>query len=294
MFIIRDDDISAWTKADEIKGLYGDFLERGGKVCFAAIPDAFPAYNRGNRNIMYQGLEKKTIDNNKELIEYLKPYIMSNQVEIMQHGYDHGYFVEYNNDSFFLDEKVRELIGSSTDIKYIPECCAKQKEQLRRELSKGRTILEDSFGTKIKVFVPPSNGLTSDAAEVINDMGMNISGTVTSKLNRKKDIHLYMAVIKKLMWRTLYKDISYPKVMKYSNHLELTGHSFTPITDKVNFRRQLDFCNSRNYPFVLATHYWELLENENLKTDLNEIIYGQLTEKNILCMSEAFVEYEEK
>ena len=24
MFIIRDDDISAWTKADEIKGLYGD------------------------------------------------------------------------------------------------------------------------------------------------------------------------------------------------------------------------------------------------------------------------------
>lgn len=292
MFVIRDDDLSAWTDVDEISQIYGEYLEHGGKVSFAVIPNAFEIFNRGNRALLYQGTERRSIDKNKQIIDYLKPYICSHQVEIMLHGYDHGYFVEWGGTRIFLDKKIREELGENRNIRFIPECCAKKKERLEKELKQGKRILEEAFNTKVKVFVPPSNGLTAEAASVIDNMRMNISGTITNKLNRKVDIYLFIAIMKKTLWKLMYRGMSYPKVIRYSNHMELTGHAFTPTTDKDGFYSQLQICEKKDYSFVLATHYWELLASEELRLDFNSIIYKQLKNNNISCLSEEFIEYE--
>ena len=58
MFAIRDDDLSAWTDVNEIKTLYDSFLKEGGKVSFAVVPNAFEAFYREDRSLMYQGRER--------------------------------------------------------------------------------------------------------------------------------------------------------------------------------------------------------------------------------------------
>ena len=288
MFIIRDDDLSAWTDANEIKELYGDFLEQGGKVSFAVIPNAFEVFHRENRSLMYQGTERKEIFCNEDIVDYLVPYVRKGQVEIMQHGYDHGYYIETPKTTFFLDKHNKECIQSNELIKFIPECCAKNKNTLERDLLAGREILEDTFGIKVKTFVPPSNGLTVESADIINWMGMNISGTITNKINRRIDRYTIAIILKKLLWKSIHSGVSYPKLMKYSNHMELTGHAFTLSTNMENFNEQLNFCVNHNYPFVLATHYWELLSNEELKLKFSALIDTQIKESNICLMTEVF------
>lgn len=292
MFVIRDDDLSAWTDINEIKKLYGHFLEEGGKVSFATVPNAVEPFYRGNRSMMYQGVERKEILLNKELVDYLRPYIRCGQVEIMQHGYDHGYYVEAGGSRSFLDKETRKQIGNTKQVRFVPECCAKEKKTLTKDLMEGRTILEDTFGVKIKVFVPPSNGLTAESADIVNRMGMNISGTITNKFNRKADIYSLSVFLKKALWKAGHSKVAYPKVMKYNNHMELIGHAFTPTTNKANFNRQLEFCMSNDYSFVLATHYWELLSNEDLKADFYEVIFERLKNGEMSTLTEEFTKYE--
>lgn len=288
MFAIRDDDLSAWTDVNEIKTLYDSFLKEGGKVSFAVVPNAFEAFYREDRSLMYQGRERLKISENKELVNYLMPYIQNKQVEIMQHGYDHGYYIETSKNKVFLDREIRKEIGNTKLVKFIPECCAKDSATLTKNILEGRKILEDTFETKIKIFVPPSNGLIAEAAEIVNRMGMNISGTITNKFNRKMDKYSLLIILKKICWKIKYPEMSYPKIMKYSNHLELTGHAYTPTTNMENFYKQITFCKENGYSFVLATHYWELLQNKKLRDDFNKLIYSRLKKSDIITVTEAF------
>lgn len=288
MLAIRDDDLSGWTDVNEIKKLYGSFLESGGKVAFAVVPNAFEVFYREDRTLMYQGNIKKKITSNQNLVNYLMPYIRNNQVEIMQHGYDHGYFIEDSNTRVFLDLQARKKIKKNQPLKFVPECCAKDMSTLEKQLMEGKQILEDTFKCKIKVFVPPSNGLTSEAADIIDKMGLNISGTITNRFNRKMDKYSLGVIIKKTIWKTKHPEISYPKIMKYKNHLELTGYAYTPTTNMEYFNNQMKFCEINGYSFVLATHYWELLQNTRLRNLFYNLIFSKLKTSNIASISEAF------
>ena len=68
-FIIRDDDLSYWTKPHEIENLYKPFFDLGIKVCFSIIPKSIKSKNRENYNEFYQIEKTETLlHKNKNLV----------------------------------------------------------------------------------------------------------------------------------------------------------------------------------------------------------------------------------
>lgn len=281
---IRDDDLSYWTNVEEIDSLYGKYFQKGMKISFATVPNSVKLYNSGDRTKFYLGEEKKFIYENSELVNYIKEHVQSGHIEIMQHGFDHTYCIEQNGKNVFLSESIRKKVGETSQLIFVPECIHKNDEQLAQELKQGKEILEDTFGVKVNVFVPPSNALRAGAVSVIEQLGMNISGTMLPSFNRKKDIYSIIVYLKKVLWRIKNRDISYPYIMRYKNHKELTGYALTPKTDMKNFYKQLLFCEDNNLYGTIATHYWEVLENEKLRIELENIL-DTLYDKNNLTVS---------
>lgn len=286
---IRDDDLSYWTSVEEIDALYGPYFQKGMKISFAAVPNSLQLHHGGDRRKFYQGNERKPIYDNPQLVDYIKEHIRNGHVEIMQHGFDHTYCIEQDGKNVLLSEDVRKKVGETDQLVFVPECIHKDDKLLKCELKQGKEILEDTFGVKVSVFVPPSNALRAGAVNVIENLGMNISGTMLPSFNRKKDIYSVAVYLKKILWRIKNKEISYPYIMKYKNHKELTGYALTPSTNMKKLYNQLAFCEEHDLYGTIATHYWELLENEKLKADLYQILDNLYAENELaVSVSEIF------
>lgn len=286
---IRDDDLSYWTSPKEIENLYGTYFDKGVKVSFAVVPNSFQLHHGGDRTKFYLDEERRPIYENHGLVQYIRDRIHNGNVEIMLHGYDHSYCIEQNGRNVFLSKNVREQVGNTNQLVFVPECMHKEDGLLERQLKEGKEILEDTFGVKVKMFVPPSNALRAGAVRIVEQLGMNISGTMLPGFNRDKDIYSFMVYTKKLLWRMRGKKISYPYVMNYKSHKELTGYALTPKTNMEKLNQQLQYCEEKKLYATIATHYWELLENDNLRTQLYRILDLALEkEYTMVGLSEIF------
>lgn len=284
---IRDDDCSYWTTPDELESVYGKYWKKGIKVSFSVVPYAYNLINNDNRSEMYHIDNPKYIYENESLVKYLKDKIKMGQVEIMQHGYDHSYYVRYNGKSYFLDKKTRENINVKDEVIYLPECIHKNDEIIKRDIIKGKEILEDTFDTEIKIFVPPSNAIRAYVVEEVASLGMNISGTIMPAFNRTKTIQSYRIYINKLLWHIRNKKISYPFIMNYETHKELAGTTVSPSMNKQNFWEKYDYCKHNELPFLLATHYWEINKTEEMHDYFDYILEKIVNEGDkITFMSE--------
>ena len=264
MIGIRDDDTSFWTSKDEIERLYGKYLDKGLKLSLAVVPCSHQLFSPGDRRYFYISEDKHYIYENVDLVAYLMPYVKKGQIEIMQHGYDHSYAIVEGEKNSILYKETRDRVGNTSSLTFLPECIYKDSDSFHEELIKGKKILEDTFKTKINTFVPPSNALNADTVSFVEKMGMNISGTVTPQFNRKKDIYSICVYVNKSMWHLFHRKHPYPKIMKYQNHLELAGHSFTPRINYEKYVREFTYCMDKGFDYVLATHYWEALNNEEM------------------------------
>ena len=270
---IRDDDTSFWTKPEDLESVYGDFFQRGGKVSLAVIPCSWKQVNAGIEPEFYidKNSGRRFIYENKSLVDYLKEKLKEGKIEIMQHGYDHCYGVEYKGKIEFMDKKTRENLKEEKNYKYLPECIYKSPSQLEKDLKEGKEILEDTFGIKIKVFVPPGNALSADAVKIIAKLGMHISGIIERTMNRPLSFRTILNYTKRIYWKLRFNH-PYPFVMDYGTHKELTAYALTPST---NFKRLLstyELCLKVKAPFVLATHYWEVLRHPFLQKEFSKIL----------------------
>lgn len=272
MLAIRDDDTSFWTNPEDLIYIYGDLLKKGGKLCLAVVPESYQLISPGDRTLFYINKEKHFIYENHNLVGFLQPYVNNGQIEIMLHGYDHSYSVVYNNEIRFLDEETRKEIGPRKDIPFLPECVYKDLNVFKHELNNGRQILEETFNTKICTFVPPSNAISADVVKVIDEMGMNISGTILPTFNRKLDVYSIYGYFFKFLWKIFDRKHKYPYIMRYKNHKELVGHAYTPLTDYERYNAEFLFCQAHNYHFTMATHYWEIAENKILNTEFKKFL----------------------
>jgi len=278
MIVIRDDDTSYWTSSSDLEFLYGKLLDKGYKISLAVVPCGYKQNYPGVRSKFYLNREKHVISENKELVDWLTPYVRKGQIEVMQHGYAHSYYILIDGSYYFLDENIRKKVKTEIrDNVIIPEC-AYMKEDEMGLLREGKKILEDVFGIRIRTFVPPGNALSSRAAEVIDSLGMDISGTITNKFNRRIDKYSINIFLKKAFWRISGHDYSYPYIMKYKNHRELVGFSFVPGKNYETFKHIYEKCCNMDCPFTLATHYWELIENEQLRNNFFSFLSEYLNE----------------
>lgn len=271
LFGIRDDDISYWTNPEDIETVYKYLWSKNIKISFSVIPFAVQSFNMGNFDDFYQGDEPMPLHQNRKLVEYLREKLKSEQISIMLHGYTHQYKIKHNTKGFLLPTKENlELVKrGSKKIIWVGEYSWKSYEQLKRETKEGKEYLEDLFHTKITVFVPPSNDISKEGVKAVSECGLNISGTMyLSKFNRPVNFLSIKNWWLKFLWRILYNKV-YPYVMNYGKHKELCAYSLVPGITLERLLSQYKFCQQKNAPFVLATHYWEL----NNKVDLKNILY---------------------
>ena len=262
-FAIRDDDTSFFTKPDDLEKAY-DFLN-GGCVSLSVVPwtvpvhkdDVFP-YGKGIEYGFYD------VADNHELIDYLKEQIPQGKYDILLHGFSHEY--------------------SKIDGVWKAEMLWKSHDQLHEELPKGKTHLEDLFGSPISVFVAPNNAINQNAISVIEDLGMDYSGII-QKNDRRVDMRYLVNFAKRWGYRAA-KKIPYPGILDYGKHKELIAYTLDNY-DRLVFEYQA--CKRKKQPFVVYTHYWQVNENPAIK-DLLKRIYEFITKDGaeLVALSECF------
>jgi len=269
--IIRDDDLSYWTKVEEIENIYKPLWNKKIKISFATIPFSVKMYNAGDFSIFYQDTEEKALDENTELIEYMKEKIKNGLVEIMLHGYNHLYAFECDKEiKFATKENLKICRSKNKKIKFLGEYNYQDYKILDKKTKLGKEYLEDIFKLKIKNFVPPSNQINKAGIKAIINNKLNLSGLIGSKYNREMTLKGLFTFVDRILWKIKHKNITYPKIADYGKHKELVGYALTPSTDLKKYYEQLEFCRKNNYPFQIATHYWEL--KGELKEKFYEVI----------------------
>lgn len=269
-FSIRDDDTSFFTKPEELEYVYGEYW---GKIpiSLSVVPFSVPYHKEINFDKNKPIDSKSAIEDNIELVSYLKQKVRLGQVEIMLHGYSHQY---------------KEVQG-----KWVGEFGWKSKEQLYTEVKKGKEYLERIFDCSINTFTPPSNKIGIAGIKAIRSEGLNLSGIMGVFGDRPFSISYMKSWFFRWAYRVIYRR-PYPWVLSFGKHKELVANTLSPIVTKKELISAVKLSIKTGAPFVLSTHYWEIKNNEYLKAILDEVIL--FAEKNELIFSTVSECFEEE
>lgn len=258
--VIRDDDLSYWTKVNDIERIYKPLFDKKIKISFATIPFAVKMFNAGNFDTFYQDENSSLpIEKNKEIVEYIKEKINDGLVEIMLHGYNHLYSFECDGvTKTATKENLQNSRELNKKINFLGEYNYQDYQTLYKKTKEGKEYLEDIFKLKITNFVPPSNQIKRNGIKAIYNNKLNLSGLIGKKYDREISLKGIMTYLDRVIFSFTNKDITYPKIANYGRHKELPGYAFTPVTNFDKYEKQLEYCIKNNLPFQIATHYWEL------------------------------------
>ena len=178
-FAIRDDDISYFTPPEKLEKIYEKAWNMGFKVSFAVIP-----MHKGTNNPNVPPVFRNTgkyypINQNKELVEYLKAKISEGKVDILQHGFCH---TENSNLPALKFDLKKGVLSSYNDqkidlVKYSEFHGADEKD-VNFKIREGKIILEETFDIPVKVFVSPQELLTKPLWMVLWKNNLNYCGSI--------------------------------------------------------------------------------------------------------------------
>jgi peptidoglycan/xylan/chitin deacetylase (PgdA/CDA1 family) len=250
-FAIRDDDTSVFTAPEELENIYKN-IYRIVPISLAVVPYSVQVYrDRLRFSNKYNDNDEVPIGTNNEIVDYLKEHLKEKKIEIMLHGYSHEY------------KKINNM--------WVGECKWKSYIELKQQLNAGKNYLEDLLNTNIKVFVPPSNQISSAGIKVIEEINLNLSGIIGRNIDRPISLKYLRNYIKRWSHRFLNK-FTYPYILDYGKHKELVAYPLTPIVNYEYLEGILKYCKTKSAPFVLATHYNELNSFPELRNILYKII----------------------
>ena len=263
LFAIRDDDTSFFTSPSELENAYSFVKE--GCVSLSIVPHTVP-YHKDSVFPYGKGFPYKeyAIKDNQELINYLITEHNNGKYEILLHGYSHEY--KYINN------------------KWVPELIWKEKERLDFEITNGKKELEQLLHCKINTFVAPNNAIDSKAIHACEMNRMNYSGII-QHCDREFSIRYLVNYVYRWGFRMI-KRVAPGKCFDYGNHKEI--YAFAPDSFE-RMKKEFDLCKMHNWPFVVYTHYWSLLENKN-ERELLERIYKYAIDNGakLVPLSECF------
>jgi len=156
--VIRDDDVSYFTKPQCLEHIYRPLLELGLPINLAVIPimhaqsyDALQiqgcsALNDPVKPIKYDKKYLMLVGENVDLVDFVKQH----NFEVLQHGLMHE---KFQRSSMF-----------------IPEFCINNAVELQRRAELGIKILSKTFGKSPRFFVPPWDVLSKQGYDVISKL----------------------------------------------------------------------------------------------------------------------------
>lgn len=167
--IIRDDDVSYFTKPEALEKLYGPLFDERKAVNFSVVPKiaaniklGFHSLYRTQEKIEYDPCippefrgrnEVYPLNDNRDLVEFIRSL---ENCEILQHGLTHGL------------------------IQGVEEFRIRDEQEIQRRAISGRALLKESFHCQPSFFVPPWDKISS---ETLNFLKSQYKGLSVGRIN---------------------------------------------------------------------------------------------------------------
>jgi len=252
-FVIRDDDPCAITRPDELEACWGSVWGEI-PVCLSVTPFRVPGREGKTAEVIEEGNEPIPLEENRELVAYLRDLIAAGRVHIAMHGYHH------------------------TTPGGLPEYVA--AGDLRDKTLHGREYLERLLGCEVSTFVPPNNGLGLKGFAAVIGAKMNIVNNqpygrllgIPSSPVAAADflIGAQYALRQRLGWRSLFS------VNAYCQFKQVPYQTVGPSTNVAALKDAFELCRLENGIFVMATHYHSFERKLETGERVAEIVNGLL------------------
>ena len=235
--IIRDDDISYFTKPETLSKLYDKLFEEKKPINLAVVPKITGNIEIGSGS-PYRTREKMQYDpcvppkfrgcnedfplkDNKEIVEYIRSL---ENCEVLQHGFTHG------------------LIGGVHEFRINDE------KEIQYRANLGRALLEECFHLKPSTFVPPCNNASS---ETIQFLKSHYKGLSIRRLDPRLATKFCSSYTKKKLLSRNY--MFYDKLL-ITEHYDYPLNRFdNPEAILSKVRKKIE----TNKITILVNHHWE-------------------------------------
>jgi len=280
--VIRDDDLSFYSDPEELVSLYGSYYGRI-PVSFGVVPyvnELVPVHPKAlYRETMINAGEKKyDIAENKALVDYINKGIEKKYFYLALHGFDHKYLFKKNL--------------------YIGECLWKKEETLNKELKNGKKYLEQLFGQKLEVFIPPDNAISQKCINALLDLNINkINSTLSLRtINRRLSFKYLSNFLKRLFYKISHftKVYSiYPGLLFFNRHRERSAVLFHSYMTFEQVKSIIEMYKAENVDsLIVVIHHKELIKNQQFLEEFKKMLDYLLTLDSVKFVSLKEVFYE--
>jgi predicted deacetylase len=230
-FCVRDDDTSAFTRPEDLEGIYG-----GGSHCGPVSLAVVPFHRAGTSKGVPERLRGRwsvhPLHENGPLVDYLRAGVAAGRFEIMLHGYYHD-----------EPERAFEFVDG---------------RNLVERVSDGRKYLQDLLETRIRMFVAPRNALGKTGLRALASEGLHLAGVTGVRAGWP-----LLSSRTWSLWRQLRRwrangGVGVPWVLDVRTHREVKGIPVTPAARFDLNQTIFEQAATVDGVFCLATHYWEV------------------------------------
>lgn len=253
-FAIRDDDTNFYTQPEDLERCYHDIwndfpptLSIISKVKGNWLHWVHQIYKDKHNTDWHAWTADNTvhpIEENAALISFLKKKLAEGKLDISFHAKHHR-----NEDP--------ELPAGMTN-NYVRGAEYFTTRDLTTEIKNEVAHLERILNYDITVFTPPQNLLSEKGYNAVLRAGLNLCGGGIPFYKKEKNIQGVVNMARQLVFKLLYRESDYPRVLKFANHNEVAYHyPLQPTTRLDTLIYDFDMVRKYNGDFVLSTHYIE-------------------------------------
>ena len=235
---LRDDDTCYFTAPEALERVYHDIWDRL-PVCLATVPFAIGYERVGIPREQWHSGEAFPLDENRDIVPFLREQVAGGRVTIALHGYTHQDYPD----------------GFEFQAAPDPE----------RRVREGLDYLRATLHTPIALFVPPHNALSKRGLAAVSTAGLNLLGSFLSFRPSMRPWDRYtlgnwwkVRAYRAATGRRRSDSFVYPFVLRYRRHAEFGCHSLVPGTTLGGLVAGFEEARRAGGDFCLATHYWEV------------------------------------
>jgi hypothetical protein len=253
-FAIRDDDTNFFTQPEQLTECYRDIWnEFAPTLCLISkvkgnwehwVHRIYRDKQQTDWNAWKADDTAHPIENNNELVSFLKEKIKEGKLDI-------GYHAKYHRN----EDPVPPADRSNNYVRGAEYYTTRDvTDEIKSEVSH----LSQVFQYPISVFTPPQNLLSLKGYHAVLAAGLNICGGGISFYKKEKNLKGLINIARQLTFKIMRKDADYARVLRFSNHTEIAYHyPLQPGTRLNTLIDDFEMVRSYNGDFVLSTHYVE-------------------------------------
>lgn len=247
-FVIRDDDVNAFTDPERLEKIYGS-MYHSVPVSFAVVPfqancnsAEVPPEFRGNAERCFP------LGDNKSILHYLRSRLVRGAATVMLHGYSHA------------------------NINGLPEYVG--GKGLVQKTVEGKRYLESILPVRVRVFVPPHNSLSRRGATAVASARLDVLGAFGYYPWERAVNTASLASLACIVghWMLHGRRLRWPRPVSLGDHQEFYCYGLVPGVSFEDLRKGIDFAARAKGDFCVATHYWELWEHPRMRDILMRVV----------------------